>query len=169
MLEWDNRGDVEALGLEAGLEKYWANGTKGRFSYSFVDTDHKETQYDEFGDPFSNNTNLPNSPEHMLKGKLIVHLIENNHFAGIETQYYSKRKVLSTVSEFDRNRGDHTDGYFITNVTLTWQDVVKNLELAFSVRNLFDEEYWHPAWGDNELSAIQQDGRTYILTARYRF
>ncbi|MHC4150527.1 MAG: TonB-dependent receptor plug domain-containing protein [Planctomycetota bacterium] len=169
MLEWDNRGDVEALGLEAGLEKYWANGTKGRFSYSFVDTDHKETQYDEFGDPFSNNTNLPNSPEHMLKGNLIVPLIENKLFAGIESQYYSKRKVQSTVPEFDRNRGDHTDGYFITNITLTWQDVVKNLELAFSVRNLFDEEYWHPAWGDNELSAIQQDGRTYILTARYRF
>jgi iron complex outermembrane receptor protein len=169
MLEWDNRGDVDALGLEAGLEKYWANGTKGRFSYSFVDTDHKERQFDEFGDPFTNNTNLPNSPEHMFKGNLIVPLIENKLFAGIETQYYSKRKVLSTVSEFDRNRGDHTDGYFITNVTLTWQDVVKNLELAFSVRNLFDEEYWHPAWGDNELSAIQQDGRTYIITARYRF
>ncbi|MHC4843740.1 MAG: TonB-dependent receptor plug domain-containing protein, partial [Planctomycetota bacterium] len=169
MLEWDNRGKVEALGLEAGLEKYWANGTKGRFSYSFVDTEHKETQYDAGGDPFSNNTNLPNSPEHMLKGNLIIPLIENKLFAGIEGQYYSKRKVLSTVSDFDRNRGDHTDGYFITNITLTWQDVVKNFELAFSVRNLFDEEYWHPAWGDNELSAIQQDGRTYILTARYRF
>jgi len=166
---WDNRGKVEAVGLEAGLEKYWANGTKGRFSYSFVDTEYPKPIYGDWEIVGNRTSRLPNSPMHMLKGNLVYPIIKNKLFLGLEGQYYSKRDKISVNSEFDNEGTEHTDGYFISNLTLTWQDVVENLELAFSVRNVFDEEYRHPAWGDNELHSIEQDGRTFILTARYRF
>jgi len=171
LMTWENAGKVEATGVELGLEKNWKNGMRGRFSYSFARTKYYEVQWgsDSDEDEPTDRTTLPNSPQHMVKGNLIIPLIKDKLFAGLEAQYYSRRSVLSTVPEFDRSRGRFLKGYIVTNLTLTWKDVVKNLELAFAVRNLFDEKYYHPAWGDNEMSAIEQDGRTFLLTARYRF
>jgi len=49
------------------------------------------------------------------------------------------------------------------------QKVVKGLELSFSVYNLFDKDYTHPAPQDYPAAGIVQDGRTVRFKMVYAF
>lgn len=157
--EWDdpsdgltqsvNRERVEVKGLEAMLQGTVDPGIKGSISYTFSDARDKDTK-----------RTLVNSPRHMLKLGLIIPLLKDRLFSGLETQYLSKRKTYS---------GGTTGGSFVTNLTFLNQKLVKGLEMSFSIYNLFDKKYSHPAESYYRMDAIEQDGRTFRFKLTYGF
>ena len=118
--------------------------------YSYV-----RTHDDSTGDT------LANSPEQMIVFNLICPLIKDQLFAGIETQWNSKRKTLAD---------DRTKSAVITNLTLTYENIVKSLDVQVGVYNLFDESYGYPGFSEHApLDMIDQDGRTVGVKLSYQF
>jgi len=144
-----NTGDVESKGMEIQLEDGWADGFKGRVSYSWQETINKITQQ-----------RLSNSPEHMIKLNLIAPLWTDKVFVGFETQYMSSRKTLSNASVND---------HVINNLTLFSQNWLKGLELSGGVYNLFDQRYFDPGSAKHRQDRIEQDGLTFRVKASLDF
>lgn len=103
---------------------------------------------------------MANSPLHLAKLNVIVPIVEDKLFAGFEAQYSSRRKTLAE---------EKTNSYLLSNLTFTLVDAMKNMDLSFGIYNLFNTRYYHPAWGDNELDSIEQNGRSFLFNLRYRF
>jgi len=149
ILQFQNSDKVKAKGLEVELDGKWENGWQSRISYAFVETEDT-----------GSDTSLTNSPRHLGKANLIVPLMKDKLFAGIEGQYESKRKTLG---------GNHTDDFIIVNLTLTYTDILKNLDVSFSIYNVFDKKYGNPGFGEHTQDIINQDGRTIGVKLTYRF
>ena len=149
MLVFRNIGDVEAKGAEVELEEKWENGLTGRASYSFQDVKDVST-----------GQSLANSPEHLVKLNVIIPLVREKVFLGIEEQFTSWRKTI---------RGNVAASYYITNLTLFSRNLLKNLELSASLYNLFDRGYGNLGGEEHLQDIIQQDGRTFRVKLTYRF
>jgi len=144
-----NTGDVESKGMEIQLEDGWADGFKGRVSYSWQETINKITRQ-----------RLSNSPEHMIKLNLIAPLWKDKIFVGFETQYMSSRKTLSNASVND---------HVINNLTLFSQNWLKGLELSGGVYNMFNQRYFDPGSAKHRQDRIEQDGLTFRVKASLDF
>jgi outer membrane receptor for ferrienterochelin and colicins len=149
LLVFRNIDDIESKGVEFEMTGKWENGLEGRVSYNYQKTENKIT--DEI---------LPNSPKHLAKLNMSVPLLKENIFLGVEEQYTGKRKTVT---------GGDADSFFITNVTLFSQHLLKGLEASASVYNLFDEKYGDPGSTEHIQETIEQDGRTYRVKLLYRF
>jgi outer membrane receptor protein involved in Fe transport len=149
LLQFQNRSEVTAKGLEAAVEGRWDNGMRGRIGYSFVETLDKTT-----------GAGLANSPKHMVNFNLIYPLVPERLFAGIDNKYTSKLKTLA---------GNHTNDAVVTNLTLTFENIMKRLEIQVGIYNLFDVEYGCPGFGEHTQDIIEQDGRTFGAKMTYRF
>ena len=157
-LIYRNASEVQARGLEAEAEVRWVDGLQGRVSYVLQEAE--DTGEDQ---------GLTNSPRHQAKLNLNYPLMTQKLFAGGELQYTSSRKTLL---------GRQSGSFFITNLTLFSQNLIKGLELSGTVYNLFDKRYRDPVAGeltiDPEapelgLDTVQQDGRTFRVKLTYRF
>lgn len=144
-----NIGEVESKGFELELEGKWENGWEGRISYTFQQTKDKDTH-----------ETLTNSPKHLAKFNLILPLIKEKLFFGIEEQYMSKRKPLAD---------NEAKAFYIMNLTLFSRNLIKGLEISGSVYNLFDKRYGDPGSGEHLQDIIRQDGRNYRLKLTYSF
>ncbi len=144
-----NADEAEVKGAELGVEGQWAGGVKGRASYTYSDAEDKKT-----------GSVLTNSPRHLAKFNLIVPVIKETLFLGLEEQYTGTRKTLA---------GTGAAGFLVTNVTLFSQDLIKGLDLSGSVYNLFDESYGDPGAADHLQDTIPQDGRTFRVKFSYRY
>jgi iron complex outermembrane receptor protein len=149
LLVFRNTGRINTMGLELELEGKWANGLEGRISYTFQKTKDKST--DEI---------LTNSPKHLAKFNLILPILKEKIFVGVEEQFMSHRKTLAH---------NEADEYFITNLTLLSKKLIKGLEISASVYNLFDKKYGDPGSGEHVQDTIQQDGIHYRLKLTYSF
>ncbi len=146
---FQNVNKVEAKGLELELEGKWENGLRGRLSYALQKTKDKET-----GDM------LTNSPIHLIKLSGIVPIWKEKVFLGFEEQFTSQRKTYS---------GRQAGSFFITNLTLFNENLIKGLEISASVYNLFNKKYSDPVGEEHLQDKIGQDGRTFRLKFAYRF
>lgn len=144
-----NIESLETKGAELELEKRWDNGLKGLISYAYQETENK--QADEA---------VTNSPRHLVKANLMVPLLKDKIFAGLEEQYVSKRKLLN---------GADTGSAFITNLTFSAQNFIKGMEVFLSVYNIFGQTYEDPASREHKQGAIEQDGFGFRLKMVYRF
>jgi outer membrane receptor for ferrienterochelin and colicins len=144
-----NINDVKAKGLELEFEGKWGNGLTGRLSYTFQETEDRDT-----------GKSLVNSPKHLAKLGIIVPVIKEKLFAGLEEHFLSKRKTLT-----DR----HTDSFFITNLTLFSQKLLKGLEASGSIYNMFDKKYSDPGGIEHIQDAIEQDGISFRFKLTYNF
>ena len=149
LLVFRNISGATTSGIETALAGKWENGIKGRASYSFVEARDDDT--DEI---------LVNSPKHLAKLNLISPVIKDNLFAGLELQYTSRAKTLAD---------NYADDFLITNLTLTYENIVKGLELSVGVYNMFDVDYGHPGAGEHRQDIIEQDGRSFRVKLTYRF
>ncbi len=151
LLVFRNIEDVDTNGFELELEGKWAGGVQARGSYSYQDTENVATH-----------EMLTNSPRHLVKVNLIVPMIQEKLFAGVEEQYTSRRRTANDNFAAD---------FFVTNITLFGQNLVKGLELSASIYNLFDKKYGDPGAGmpQHLQDIIQQDGRGYRVKLTYRF
>ncbi|MDD2319556.1 MAG: TonB-dependent receptor [Geobacteraceae bacterium] len=149
MLVYRNLSKVDLKGMELEFDAKWDNGINGRISYSYQDA--KDLTTDK---------RLPNSARHLVKINLLLPLIEEKLFLGMEEQYTSRKNTLS---------GCRTRDFFVTNATLFSRNLLKDLELSASVYNLFNSKYFVPAGGEHQLESIEQDGRTFRVKATWRF
>lgn len=149
LLVFRNLDEAEATGLELALYGRWDSGLQSRISYSRVQAEDGAT-----------GATLVNSPKHLAKLNLIAPLVPQRLFAGVEVLYDSKSKTLG---------GHHTDDVVLTNLTLTYTNASRRMEIAASVYNLFDVEYAHPGFGEHAQDEIEQDGRTFRVGLTYRF
>ena len=146
---YKNTGDVESKGVEAELEGRWKNGLTSRVSYTFQET--KDSKTGEI---------LSNSPQHQAKVNLVLPLLRDKLFLGIEEQFASRRKTLS---------GNYAKSFYITNLTLFSRNLLKNLEASVSIYNLLDKDYGDPGSEEHVQDILRQDGRTFRVKLTYRF
>ncbi len=149
LLQNQNAGNVESIGVEAQLEGHWSNGWQGRFSYSWQQTKNRLT-----------NQRLTNSPEHMLKLNLIAPIWSDKIFAGFETQYMSSRRTTS---------GGKVKDFVLNNLTLFTRNWYKGLELSAGVYNLFDQRYFDPGAAQHRQNGIERDGLTFRIKGSMNF
>jgi iron complex outermembrane receptor protein len=149
LIVYQNVADVTAYGFEWELEGKWSNGWMGRLSYTYQETQDQNT-----------GARLTNSPRHIAKMNLLAPLFQDKLFAGAELQYISNRKTLA---------GRQTSGFFLTNITLFSQHLVKGLEISASLYNLFDTHYGDPGAEEHRQDVIPQDGRSFRFKLTYGF
>jgi outer membrane receptor for ferrienterochelin and colicins len=149
LIEFANQEAVEAKGAELELEGTWDSGLKGRLSYTFQLARDEES-----------GAVLTNSPRHLAKFNLVLPLLRDRLFLGLEEQYQSSRVTLA---------GDRTGAAYLTNATLSCRTPVPGLELSLSAYNLFDEHYRDPGAAEHVQDMIRQDGRSFRAKLEYQF
>lgn len=147
---YDNAGEVQASGAELELAGRWSEGFQAVASYSYQEV--RDAQTDEI---------LVNSPRHIVKARLLGPLVPRKLFLGAEIQHLDERKTVT---------GEAVGAATLVNATLsTGPGLMRNLELAFGVTNLFDVSYADPTADDFVADRIAQDGRTFMTRATVRF
>jgi outer membrane receptor for ferrienterochelin and colicins len=146
---YQNVAEIEAKGFEFELEGKWESGLEGRISYTFQDSRN-----------LTSGSSLANSPRHLAKASVVVPLVGERVFAGIEEQFTSGRKTLS---------GNDAPGFFISNLTLFGRNVLRGLEISGSIYNLFNRHYADPGAEEHWEDIIPQDGRTFRVKLTYAY
>jgi iron complex outermembrane receptor protein len=150
--------DAQVYGMEAGVVGRWPKGVQMRLSYTFQETEDRET-----------GLVLPDSPKHLGKANLSIPLVRDKLFASLEVQYTSQRNTFPSPP----SRGPvetEVPGHTIVNFTLFSQNIVKGLELSASIYNLLDKQYKDPATPLHlDQDSIPREGRTFRLKLTYRF
>ena len=149
LLVFQNMEKTKARGIAFELDGKWPNGLEGRVSYSFTKTKNLET-----GEP------LTNAPKHLAKFNLIFPLMKDKIFLGMEEQYTGSRKTLA---------GREAKAFFLTNLTLFSQNLLKGLEASASVYNLFNRKYSDPGSSEHLQDLLKQDGQSFRFKLTYRF
>ncbi len=148
-VQFQNTDEAVSRGIALELEHKWHSGVRGKIIYTFQETKDLQTR-----------DILTNSPKHLAKLNLLVPLIKEKVFSGLEIQHTGKRKTLGD---------DKTDAFFVTNLTLSMQKLIRGLEGSVSVYNIFDKHYKDPGSEEHIMDAIEQDGRTFRAKLTYRF
>jgi iron complex outermembrane receptor protein len=150
LIQFVNLGNpVDASGGELELEGNWDGGLKGKASYTY--------QY--VRDVLTGGW-LSNSPKHLAKLNLLVPLMPERLFVGMEQQYQSNRASRT---------GTPTGDAYLTNVTLSGRTPLAGLNFSLSVYNLFDRRYSDSGGEEHVQDLIQQDGRSFRAKLEYRF
>jgi iron complex outermembrane receptor protein len=149
LLFFNNVDDITSRGAEFTVEGKWPTGLEGRVSYAIQTT--RNDQMDQM---------LTNSPQHLVKTNLIVPVVEDKLFAGFEGRYTSSRLTLA---------GNNASPFYILNLSLFSQRIVKGWELSAHLNNLTNQKYGYPGSGEHLQDVINQDGRTFWVKLKYRF
>lgn len=149
LLFFSNTDNITSRGMELTLEGKWPSGFEGRLSYALQTTKNDDTDQ-----------KLTNSPQHLGKANLIVPIVADKLFAGIEGRYTSSRLTLA---------GNNASPFYILNVSLFSQQIVKGWELSGHINNLMNQQYGYPGSGEHIQDVIDQDGRTFWVKLKYRF
>jgi len=149
LLIFRNVENIDARGVELEVEGKWDNGLRGRLSYSYQDVKDKDKD-----------RGISNSPNHLAKLNVIIPLLKEKIFAGTEIQYMSSRTTVD---------GKKVDDFFITNVTLFSQNLIKGLDASVSIYNLFDKRYRDPVGAEITNNYVEQDGISIRMKLTYKF
>lgn len=149
LLVYRNSGEAKAKGLEFELDYRNDQGVSGRIFYTYQDATDVQT-----------GERLTNSPLHVGGLLLSSPLLKKRLFLSTELIYTSRRKTLS---------GNWTGDSTLVNMTVYGKGLLKNLDISFSVYNLLNQRYSHPASSEHLQDSIVQDGRSFRLKATYTF
>jgi len=122
---------------------------EGSVSYTFQESKNRDE-----------GNSMVNSPKHLAKLNLSIPVFKDRWTLGLQQLYTSSRRTLSR---------DTANDFFLTNLTLFGNKIVKGLDISAGVYNLFDHQYDDPGAEEHLQDAIEQDGRTYRLKITYRF
>jgi len=148
-LFFNNVDDITSRGAELTVEGKWPSGLEGRVSYAIQTS--RNDQMDQM---------LTNSPQHLVKTNVIVPIIQDKLFAGFEGRYTSSRLTLA---------GNDASPFYILNLSLFSQRIVKGWELSAHLNNLTNQKYGYPGSGEHLQNVIDQNGRTFFVKLKYRF
>jgi outer membrane receptor for ferrienterochelin and colicins len=143
-----NAGEVHASGLEFEGQLRIASNAQAHFSYSLQRTEDQDTQ-----------TELPNSPRHMAKGRVSFPGPSRGSSIGVEGLFMSSRQTVL---------GSRLSAAGTVNLTAT-QPLGRSWELSVSARNLFDVTYADPASSAHQQDAITRNGRTARIGLTWKF
>lgn len=143
-----NQGEVRARGLEFEAQARLWRGSQASGSYAVQQAVDQDTEAE-----------LPNSPRHMVKGRISLPAFTAKSYLAVEGVYIGKRRTLA---------GNVTGAAFTTNLTLT-QPLGRSWALVGTVRNLFDVDYSDPASSQHLQDVIPQNGRTARIGLRWTF
>jgi iron complex outermembrane receptor protein len=147
---FQNQERTEATGTEVEFLKSWENGASGRVSYAL----QKAT------DPATGQL-LSNSPRQLAKMNLVVPLLPDRFFAGIEEQYTGPRFT---------DAGTRLGGFAVTNLTVLARNRQRTVEASFGIDNLMNKKYADPVSRDLfPLDSVRQEGRTLWAKVTYAF
>ena len=147
-LHYTNVDNITARGVELALEGKWSSGMEGRLSYALQRTENDD-----------GNHRLTNSPQHLAKANVILPVITDKLFADFEGRYTSSRLTLA---------GNSASPFYILNMSLFSQRIVKGWELSGHINNLMNQKYGYPGSGEHVQDVIDQDGRTFWIKLKYR-
>ena len=148
-LVFRNTTGAHVTGFETELDGRFAGALQGKASYSYTNDQNALTRQ-----------TLTNSPRHLAKLNLIVPMLQQKLFAGLETQFNGPATSLE---------GDTTRSFQVLNATLLGHAMGKHLDISASLYNLLDKKYFDPAPVGLTQDQIQQDGRNFRakITARF--
>jgi iron complex outermembrane receptor protein len=146
---YENMEQVRAVGGELALEGKWTGGWQTRASCTIENAEDETTH-----------TQISNSPHVLGKANLLIPLLNEAAFAGLELQYTGDRKTLA---------GTEAEEHLLANLTLFSDKLFKDWELSASLYNLFDTSYGDPGGTEHIQDLIEQDGRTFRVKATRRF
>lgn len=145
-----NFGSTEVDGVEVEGRYDFGGGSYLLANYTF--TDSKDEEDMRFAD----------LPRH--RGNVTANWSINKHF-NLNVNTYLQ-------SEAPRLSGDTRDsmaGYAVVNTTLLATDIRENLDLQFSVYNIFDRGYTYPAPHDTVQGDYPAPGRSFLIGTEYSF
>lgn len=148
IFQFRNISKVRGKGLELGLNARLKSGVSGYFNYNIQTTDN-----------LISDTKLSNSPRHTMRAGFITPFTRYL-FAATELQYDSERLTIYDTK---------TDGYLLTNLNLSTQQLFDRLKCSLLIRNLFNISYQTPGSTEHLQHGIPQDRRNYTLKLEYRF
>lgn len=148
MNRFKNLDAVEARGFELELEGRWAQGLRGRVSYTRAVARDTAT-----------NRILDNSPRHLGKASVAVPCAGGRFFAAFELQAMSRRTTV---------QGGTVGAFWVAHATLFSRRLAPGLEIAVSAHNLFNRRYRDPVSSDFVQDALPQDGRTLQVKLTWR-
>ena len=141
-----NQSEVRARGLELEAQMRLWRGWQSSSSYAWQRAVDRET-----------GATLPNSPRHMLKGRLSIPMFGPQSFLAVEGIAIGERQTLRQTTL----RPAAT-----VHVTVT-QPISRTWAVVGTVRNLFDVEYADPASSQHVQDVIPQNGRTARIGLRW--
>jgi len=145
---FDNIDSTRNKGAELGAEGH-PSWLEARGSVSLHDVRDTAT-----------NDVLHNAPLWLGKALVSPAVVPNHVFLGMEMLAVGSRTDPGGVT-----LGPHA----IVNANLLTRDLIEDLNLAVSVRNVLGTKYRHTAGYEIAQAGILQDGRNYRLTASYEF
>lgn len=149
LMVYRNIERVEAKGVDLTLQAKFADGMRGRVSYTWQEaTDADSGAW------------LVNSPRHLAKASVSIPLCIPTLFISPELQYTSARQTLA---------GNRVADALLAHVTLLARDMVPGLEVSASIYNLFDTTYGDPGSSEHKQDIIGQDGISFRFKLSYRF
>jgi outer membrane receptor for ferrienterochelin and colicins len=152
LIVFKNTDQVDAKGLELELGGKWAGGLEGRLSYALQETRNRQT-----------GKLLSNSPIHLPKFNLIVPLVQDKLFTGLEVLYQSPRKTLN---------GGRVGDAVLVNLTLFNKNLFKGWEFSATAYNLLNQKYSDPGAQEHlaiGMPGIIQDGISFRVKLTYSY
>lgn len=143
-----NIGRVSGRGVEFEVEGQVPSGWRGRFSLAAQTTRDARTQ-----------RTLTNSPRVLAKLNVVVPLLRERIFAGLELQHHG-----AVDSVYDTRIAD----YRLLNVTVFGRELVRGCEITASVQNLLNRAYAFPASPSYLQAELPQVGRTLRLKVTWK-
>jgi iron complex outermembrane receptor protein len=151
-LVFHNVDKVRTRGVEVEAEWRHTSGVRVRAGYTL-----QRAEDDNTGE------RLSNSPEQLAKLHVVVPLLPERIFTGLEVLYTGRANTLAGEAT------PYADAFWVANLTLFSQQLVEGLECSASLYNLCNTGYADVGGPGNTQSLIFQDGRSLRVKLTYRF
>lgn len=140
LIQYQNRGDLRAAGLELEMNGKLSSWLEATASYAIQRTQDEDDR-----------SVLENSPEHLAKLHFAVPL-------GRRFELSSGMQYSAPVISLAQNR---VDAYYLADFTLTSRKLLRNFDFTLGVRNAFNQAYSNPV--ALFVDTMQQPGRSVFI------
>ncbi|MCP4624202.1 MAG: TonB-dependent receptor, partial [bacterium] len=148
--EYKNYQSVRVDGLESEVRYAFESGVSLALNYTYTDS------------RIEHGSQHPNIVKHA--GGAVANIPFSKYFNWNINVFYQGK----TARDAADSRDDMND-YAVVNTSLSAKEFFKGLELQLSVFNLFDKDYTWPAPPNTIPGDYTAPGRSFFLSARYKF
>jgi len=168
VLQNQNIGEFKIKGIQSNFY-YKSPGKKWQATLNYAYTDPHQTQsVDTLGNVSNIDLRVSDIASHKING-IVNFIVLKNFNINIRGNYLSSKKNLVETSV--PNNRLLFSGYFISNATISANDLIKNITLQLGCNNIFNKIYYSPgirtAGGVRVPNQILQMGRNFFLKLNY--
>ncbi len=143
-----NEGQVRAKGLEFEAQVRLRGDARTVVSYAVQSAVDRQSDLA-----------LPNSPRHVVKGRISLPGPTAGSFMSVEGLYLSSRGTLA---------GQRVPGHALLSLHVV-QSLGRSWELFGGAQNLFDDKYLDPVSSQHRQDSIEQNGRTARIGLTWKY